>query len=155
MTKTFSLRKTLRMFTVAVPLAAIGLTACSPDVMPRGNLPPAASLAQVEPGESSRQQVLSLLGSPSSTSLFGEQEVWYYIGAQTTQYAIYPTRELSRQVITVRFDRSGIVEDMTVLNREDGTEVVLADRTTPSASRDLNVIQEILGNVGRFTPSSQ
>lgn len=150
MTKMFSLRTAISVLTVAVPLAT-GIVACTPDVMPRGNLPPPSSLAQVVPGETSRPQVASLLGSPSSTSLFDEGEVWYYIGGYTTQYAVYANQELTRSVIAIRFTNGGVVDDIVALDKDDGTEVTLASRTTPTAGKELNAIQQILGNVGRFT----
>lgn len=144
-----SLRSLFPALAVLAPLAVI-LPACSPDVTPRGNLPTQSVLDQVVAGETSRPQVASLLGSPSSTSLFDNGEVWYYIGGRTTQYGVYSTKELERSVIAIRFDPAGKVDQMTRLNKEDGTEVVLVERTTPTAGNELNVIQQMLGNVGRF-----
>lgn len=134
---------------VLAPLAA-ALPACTPEVTPRGNLPSPSVLAEVVPGESSRPQVASLLGSPSSTSLFDNGEVWYYIGARTTQYAVYSTEEVERSVIAVRFDQAGRVENVTTLGKEDGEEVTLVGRATPTAGNELNFMQQMLGNIGRF-----
>lgn len=140
------------LFPALVVLApvAVALPACSPEVTPRGNLPSPSVLAQVVAGETSRPQVASLLGSPSSTSLFDNGEVWYYIGARTTQYGVYATEEVERSVIAVRFDPAGRVEKVTTLGKDDGAEVTLVGRATPTAGNELNFMQQMLGNVGRF-----
>lgn len=149
MTSRRSLRGLFPVLAVLAPLA-VALPACSPDVTPRGNMPTPSQLAQVVPGETSRPQVASLLGTPSSTSLFDNGEVWYYIGGRTTQYAVYPTQELERSVVAISFGPSGQVEEVKALGKDDGSEVVLVDRTTPTAGNELNFIQQMLGNVGRF-----
>ncbi|MFA7430021.1 MAG: outer membrane protein assembly factor BamE [Rhodospirillaceae bacterium] len=149
MTSKHTLRSLFPALAVLAPMA-VALAACSPDVTPRGNMPSPSVLAQVVPGETSRPQVVSLLGTPSSTSLFDGGEVWYYIGARTTQYGVFQTEELERSVIAIQFDDAGRVDQMTSLDKDDGTEVVLVNRTTPTAGNELNVFQQMLGNVGRF-----
>ncbi|MGC2854225.1 outer membrane protein assembly factor BamE [Novispirillum sp. DQ9] len=149
MTLKLSLRGLFPALAVLAPLA-LTLPACTPEVTPRGNLPSPSVLAQVVPGETSRPQVASLLGTPSSTSLFDNGEVWYYIGARTTQYAVYSTDEVERSIVAVRFDPAGRVEKVTTLGKEDGEDVTLVGRSTPTAGNELNFLQQMLGNVGRF-----
>jgi outer membrane protein assembly factor BamE (lipoprotein component of BamABCDE complex) len=138
---------------VAVAVVGTGLAACDPDVHTRGNLASASALEEIRVGQSSRAQVASALGTPSTTSLFDKQETWFYIGAQTQQYAIWPTEELSRQVVAITFDKQGIIESVKLLDKDDGTQLAVVDRTTPTAGRELNIIQQLLGNIGRFSPS--
>lgn len=140
-----------RLATAAAILAlGSALSACSPDVHTRGNLPPDASLESIKVGESSQAQVASALGTPSTTSMFGTDETWYYIGARTQQFAIWPTEELARQVVAVRFDEQGTVESVSLLDKDDGTQLAIVDRRTPTAGQEMNVVQQLLGNLGRF-----
>lgn len=137
--------------TVLMLALAPAISACSPDVHTRGNLAKPAALDSLKIGESSRAQVTSALGTPSTTSLFDEQETWFYIGAQTQQFAVWPTEELSRQVVAVHFDQRGIVDAVQLLDKDDGTEIAVVDRKTPTAGQQLTIVQQLLGNIGRFS----
>lgn len=127
------------------------LSACSPDVHTRGNLAKPAALDSIKIGESSRAQVVSALGTPSTTSLFDDQETWFYIGAQTQQFAVWPTEELSRQVVAIRFNDAGAVDSVRLLDKDDGSELSIVDRTTPTVGQEMSIIQQLLGNIGRFS----
>lgn len=127
------------------------LTACAPDVHARGNLPPQATIDQLVPGESSRNQVLSLLGTPSTTSLFDGGETWYYIGARTQQYAVYANEEIERQIVAIRFDSTGRIADLTTMGKDDGTEMAVIERETPTEGTSLTIIEQFIGNIGRFS----
>src|SRR5690349_6416960 len=70
---------------LGLPLAMSG---CAKDVEQRGNLPKPEALAQLQPGEQTRQDVEQILGTPSTTAVF-DSETWYYISGHTTQYAFY------------------------------------------------------------------
>lgn len=135
---------------LALALAAmVGLSACAADVAPRGNEPAPELLSQVKPGEQTRGDVRAILGSPSTTSTFGD-ETWYYISAQTTQWAFQKTKELQRQVVAISFDENGIVKDVQVMDESAGREVEIVERTTPTPGRDETILQQLLGNLGRF-----
>ncbi|EKV31310.1 Outer membrane lipoprotein OmlA [Caenispirillum salinarum AK4] len=132
----------------AVVLAA-GLAACAADVNPRGNEPAAEVLSQIEPGTHTQAQVRSMLGSPSTTSTFGD-ETWYYISAKTTQWAYRSTQELDRQVVAISFAPNGVVKDIQTMDKSAGREVDIVDRETPTPGKDETILQQMLGNLGRF-----
>lgn len=130
-------------------LAAVLASGCAKDVYLRGNAPLAESLAQLAPGEQTRQDVQGILGTPATTSVFGD-ETWYYISAQTTQYAFYPVHELERSVLALDFDDRGILQNVRELTLEDGREVAIAQRATPTKGREYGVLEQLIGNIGRF-----
>lgn len=132
-------------------LALTGLiAACAPDVASRGNMPAAYQLTQIESGSTSKPEVAALLGSPSTTSLFDGGETWFYIGARTQQYAVNPVHEIERQVVAVTFDSSGTVAGVKTLDENDGRDVAMVERETPTAGNELGFMEQLLGNLGRF-----
>jgi len=143
------LRRRLGAAVAALALAT-GLAACDPDVYTRGNLPPPSALNSIEVGQSSQAQVASALGTPSTTSMFDSEETWFYIGARTQQFAVWPPEELARQVVAITFDQRGIVDSVRLLDKDDGTELAVVDRKTPTAGQELTILQQLLGNLGRF-----
>jgi len=132
-----------------VSIVVVALSSCSKDINPRGNLPHKEALSQLQLGEQTRQDVQLLLGTPSTTATF-DDETWYYVSAQTTTYAFYPMEELERQVFAITFDNRGILKSMRILGIDDGEEVAVADRETPTMGREFSLIEQLIGNLGRF-----
>ena len=61
-------------------LAAGGATG----VEQRGNLPAEDKIAEIHPGSTTKDEVIKILGSPSSVSVFNDKS-WYYISRRTGQ----------------------------------------------------------------------
>jgi outer membrane protein assembly factor BamE (lipoprotein component of BamABCDE complex) len=135
-------------FTVALA-AGLLLSGCAKDIEARGNLPTPEALAKLAPGEQTRQDVQSILGTPATTAAF-DQENWYYISAHTTQYAFYPNHELDRTIYVVSFDGRGILSGVRKMSIEDGQTVAIASRETPTKGREVSLLEQLLGNIGRF-----
>ena len=80
-----------------------------------------------------------------------DPNTWYYIGARTEKTAFFRPDTVERKVVVVKFDEAGTVADVHELDQNAGKEVELVERTTPTAGRDMNFIEQMLGNVGRFS----
>lgn len=143
-------------FFLALPvLFMLALPACSPVVRTNGNMVSDDSLSQVVQGVSRREDVAALLGTPSAESTFNSNE-WYYIGQRTEQTAFFAPEVTDRKVVRITFDgATGTVANVELLNKDAGQDIALVTRKTPTAGHNLTVIEQVLGNVGRFTPPSQ
>jgi outer membrane protein assembly factor BamE (lipoprotein component of BamABCDE complex) len=135
-------------------VAALALGACAKDIDSRGNLPPGDALTQLAPGEQTRQDVQQLLGTPATTAVF-DNETWYYISSRTTQYAFYKTTELDRTIYAVTFDNHGILKDVRKYGMQDGHPIQIATRETPTKGREYSILEQLLGNLGRFAGPAQ
>ncbi len=141
-----------RPLLLAVTMAAT-LGACSPTIETRGALPDPDQLALVQPGRLNRDDIADMLGSPSSRSAFGD-ETWYYITSKVLREP-FGEKELERQVVAIDFNENGIVSDVRTYGLDDGREVRLVGRETHTAGQDITILQQLLGNVGRFEGSSE
>ena len=130
------------------------LTGCAKDIDARGNQPPSDAISRLAPGEQTRQDVQNLLGTPATTSVF-DNETWYYISSQTTQYAFYPTEELERTVYAVEFDKRGILSEVRKLDANSGREIQIASRETVTKGREYSMIEQLIGNLGRFNAGKE
>jgi outer membrane protein assembly factor BamE (lipoprotein component of BamABCDE complex) len=146
--KTLGLRA-LSLHLAAWTVAAVLLSGCAKDIEARGNLPPPEALAKLAPGEQTRQDVQGILGTPATTATF-DNETWYYISAHTTQYAFYPNHELDRTIYVVTFDKRGILTGVRKMSLEDGQTVAIASRETPTKGREVSLLEQLLGNIGRI-----
>ena len=132
---------------------ALVMTACTPRIATHGNLLDPEKLAEIVPGKINRNEVAEILGSPSSIAAFN-QETWYYISERKETTAFLPPDVTDRKVVVVRFDQKGIVSAVETLGLADGRNVELVDRTTPTAGNEITIIQQVLGNMGRFNSST-
>lgn len=130
-------------------LLIAGLTACTPTEHVRGNIIDEQKMQSIEIGTSSQGDVLRLLGSPTTTSTF-DQNTWYYVGEKTSQTGVYRPEVKERLVVAFAFDQAGTVSDITRLDKEDGQDISISDKETPSSGRNFTILQQLLGNLGRF-----
>ncbi len=141
-------------FALFAAVAITAVPACAPIVELRGNLPPPEQLEQVKVGKSTRDDVQSLLGTPSTVVPYGD-ETWHYISTVTETVAFFAPEVKERKVISVVFDRNGIVRVFETKGLADGKDIVPVDRETPSAGKELTLLQQLMGNVGRFSKDSK
>lgn len=138
----------------AMIIAGAALTACSPQVSTRGHLVEDRRLEQIQVGQSTANDVLAVLGSPSTVAPF-DDHVWYYIGQRTERTAFFRPEVIERRVVKIVFDDSGIIREMEELGVEDGMSVELVERETPTLGRRMSFLEQMVGNIGRFNPSDE
>jgi outer membrane protein assembly factor BamE (lipoprotein component of BamABCDE complex) len=134
---------------IGVTLLAGLAAACAPETNTHGVLPDKALISEIKPGVSSREDVTRILGTPSTVAAF-DKETWYYIGARTEQVAFFQPDVLEHKVLVVHFDKAGKVEDVRDVDATKAPSVEFVDRVTPTRGRELTILQQLIGNVGRF-----
>lgn len=135
-----------------VIVAAIGLSGCAPTYVNHGFAPQIAELDALAAGVDTRGSVLRKLGRPSSTGTF-DGDVWYYVASRTEKFAFYEPKVVDRTIAVVRFDEGGLVTQVNRYGLEDGKIVDLVTATTPTYGRELTVMQQLFGNIGRINAS--
>ncbi|WP_147300896.1 outer membrane protein assembly factor BamE [Aestuariispira insulae] len=134
-------------------LSAIAITmmtsACSPKVEQRGNMPTPFQMEQVAVGSSTKSDIQQILGSPSTVGTFDAQ-IWYYMSRRTEQWAFFEPEVLEQQVLVLYFDDRSVLQNMQRYTEEDLRRIALQERETPTAGHSLTVLEQMLGNFGRF-----
>jgi outer membrane protein assembly factor BamE (lipoprotein component of BamABCDE complex) len=138
---------------VAVLSAAIALAGCSATVEQRGNLPPPDEIAEIHPGKTTKDEVVKILGTPSSVGVFNDKS-WYYISRRTKQFAFLNPDVLDQEVYVVDFNSDDVVKAVDHKTLKDGREITPIARATPAPGRELSFLEQVLGNLGRFNGSS-
>jgi outer membrane protein assembly factor BamE (lipoprotein component of BamABCDE complex) len=139
---------TLRVVLLATA-AIVMLGACDPRVDQRGHVATPGSLEKLQPGQQTRNDVLTLLGSPSTTATF-DDETWYYIRQRVETTAFLAPDITAQSVLALKFDKAGVLKDLNSYTLKDGRAIEMVDRKTPTAGKELTIIEQIFGNVGRF-----
>lgn len=125
---------------------ALGLAACA-NPLPHGYIMSENALEQIPVG-SSQEQVLLVLGSPSTTSTIGGQ-AYYYISQTIDDNPVFGRDVEDQRVLAVYFDDEGKVREVANFGLQDGKVFDFISRRTRTGGRDLSLIGQILGGVGR------
>ena len=100
-------------------------------------------------GVDTKSTVLDQLGSPSAQSTF-DPNVWYYISQSSAEVGYHKPHITKRSIVAITFDKdSEKITKIDSYSLKDGKIVAYNDRETPTRGRELSVIEQLLGNVGR------
>ena len=109
------------------------------------------SLAQVKVGATTKEQALTLLGTPSTTSTVGG-DAWYYIGQKMHRaVAFMPTQTTDQYVMAVYFDKSGKVDRIANYGMKDGQVFDFVSRTTPTGGNEPDFLRNIMGGLLKWS----
>jgi len=147
--------RTSRIVTATFSLAAcFAILACTPTLEVRGYVPNETAISKLKKGYDTRRNVARLVGSPSSVSTF-ESKTWYYISKRSEHLAFFEEKVLDQQVVAIDFDDSGKISDIRRYKMDDSRKIVLVGRVTPTRGRELGLLEQLFGNIGRFTSDSE
>ena len=147
-----SVAATYRPIALLVALAA--LTACNPTLRTHGYVPTQEAKPQeINPNSDTKASVLASLGSPSIEGTFDEEEesdTWYYINQVRERYAYLRPQIQDQTVTAITFNTDGQVERVAEYGLKDRQIVSYSDNETPTRGRELSVLEQIFGTIGRI-----
>jgi outer membrane protein assembly factor BamE (lipoprotein component of BamABCDE complex) len=109
----------------------------------RGYIVPEGALEQIPIG-ASQEQVLILLGTPSTVATVSG-EAFYYISQRAERsVAFMPQEVVDQRVIAVYFDKNRRVERLANYGLKDGKIFDFVSRTTPTSGREMNYLSSLL-----------
>jgi len=133
----------------AVAAVAAVMSACAPVVGTHGFQTVDKAPADIVAGTDTKATVLAQLGTPSAVSTF-EDNIWYYISQTTERYTYNRPQVSQRSVTAITFNEGDDkVLEVTNLDLADGQQVAMEGRETPTRGRQLTILEQLLGNVGR------
>jgi len=147
------MRRTVPLLLAGVVAAPL-LAACETIVDQRGFAATPGAVEKLEVGAQSREDVVRLIGSPSAVATFNPN-VWYYISQKQETWAFMKTETLEQKVIQLTFDDTGRLKAQKSYDLADAKDITMVARITPTAGKELTILEQVLGNVGRFSGPKQ
>ncbi len=130
-------------------VAAVGFgAACTPTTQFNGFQPIDVKPPEIKAGLDTRLTVQSKLGSPSTISTF-DPSTWYYISQTMVRYAYYKPHASQRDITEIKFGPDQKVVSVKTLKLTDGYQIAYDRRETPTRGRQVSIIEQLLGSVGR------
>ena len=133
----------------ALLFATTILSACISRIEKQGHLIDDDQMQAIVVGQSSKQTVLEKLGTPTITSAFDPNK-WIYVSINDKVKAfLAPELEKARS-ISISFNEQGIVSNISMATQKDFQNIEPNASATPSYGHNMSLMQQILGNFGRF-----
>ena len=132
-------------------LTAVG--ACTPTEYVRGYVPTEETINKLKTGVDNKRKVVRLVGSPTSVSTF-ESGTWYYVSRRSQQLAFFEEELLDQEVVAIDLDKNGLVKGLRRYAMDDARNIIPVGHKTISHGREMGIMEQLFGNLGRFTNDS-
>ena len=130
-----------------VGIVLLFFSACEQPLETSGRYLTEAEANQIQRGMS-KARVQELFGSPSYTSALDE-DFWAYIGTKLQTRLFQNPEPIERRIVALDFS-GGRVRDIVLVDLKDGRQVFPNADRTPTNGRTISLMEELLGNIGRF-----
>lgn len=134
-------------------LAVLSVSACQSVYRNHGYVPLAQELAEIRVGVDTRDTVAESIGTPGSSGVLNDGG-YYYVATRIRRYGMRKPEIVSRELVAISFDRSGVVRNIERFGLQDGQVVTFERRVTSSSVEDKTFLRQLLGNLGRFNPGT-
>ncbi|MDR2769894.1 MAG: hypothetical protein LBB08_00410 [Rickettsiales bacterium] len=135
----------------ALLFSALPLAACTMQTKHRGYIFPSDLEMQVAEIKTTAE-LEKKLGSPQARTIFGDS-AWIYYGADENYRGPLPL-SYGNKTALLAWSKNGKITGKKILRGDDFPHVWIDDGETPiPAAIELNALQELVNNVGRFTPA--
>ena len=135
---------------IAILCCAV-ILGCTFQTKHRGYVFPNDLAEQIESVKTTAQ-LESLLGSPQVKTVYGD-DVWVYFGEDENYHGPFPLTYDNKTVLLAWVRGTRVVKTQ-ILHDEDLPDIDIDDEETEiPAAVELNALQELFKNVGRFSPA--
>ena len=132
-----------------IAASLLSTAACSPITSYSGFQAIESDPKDVKVAVDTKSTVRGKLGSPSATGTF-DPNVWYYMNQIKQRVAFRKPQVVARNVTAITFNKdSEQVESVNNYTLKDGKVIAFNGRETPTRGRELTILEQLLGNVGR------
>ena len=134
---------------LALLSGATALAGCQTETLNKGYISDPEALAQIKVG-SSAEQVILVLGTPSTTSTVGGKS-YYYISQKTEQrFRFQQPSIVDQKVLAIYLDKNNKVERIADYGLKDGVVFDFVGRKTETSGADQAFLKSLFRSVGNL-----
>ena len=132
-------------------LAALALSACSPQVTIRGSAPSDEDLVTLRRGLDTKEDIQERFGRPITLSA-ADPDIWYYVQQDLRPRPLNPPEIIDQRIVVLRFDEDSQVQNYEVINGIIGDVESVPDSASskiygPDRSPGQALIRSMLGTL--------
>ena len=105
-----------------------------------------ANFEELEIGKTTKNEVVKLLGSPSTTSNFDEEQSWIYINSEFRRFIFLDGTNTDQKILILSFNQN-VLNNKELLSRNDINNIKYEESVTDSRGKKVNWVKEFFTNL--------
>jgi len=100
-----------------------------------------ANFEELEIGKTTKNEVVKLLGSPSTTSNFDEEQSWIYINSEFRRFIFLDGTNTDQKILILSFNQN-VLNNKELLSKNDINNIKYEESVTDSRGKKVNWVKE-------------
>ena len=101
---------------------------------------------ELQVGKTTRNEIVQLLGSPSTTSNFDDEQSWIYISSQFKKFVFLDGSNTDQKILILSFNQNTL-KNKKLLSKKDINNIEYEETLTDSRGEKVNWIKEFFSNL--------
>ena len=101
---------------------------------------------ELEVGKTTKNEIVELLGTPSTTSNFDEEKSWIYINSEFKKYLFLDGSNTDQKILILSFNQNTL-NNKELLLKDDINNIEHEETVTDSKGKNMNWIKEFFTNL--------
>ena len=101
---------------------------------------------ELQVGKTTRNEIVQLLGSPSTTSNFDDEQSWIYISSEFKKFIFLDGSNTDQKILILSFNQNTL-KNKELLSKNDINNIEYEETLTDSRGKKVNWIKEFFTNL--------
>ena len=101
---------------------------------------------ELQVGKTTRNEIVQLLGSPSTTSNFDDEQSWIYINSEFKRFVFLDGSNTDQKILILSFNENTL-KNKELLSKNDINNIKYEETLTDSRGKKVNWIKEFFTNL--------
>ena len=101
---------------------------------------------ELQVGKTSKNEIVQLLGSPSTTSNFDNEQSWIYISSEFKKFIFLDGSNTDQKILILSFNQNTL-ENKELLSKNDINNIKYEEMLTDSRGKKINWLKEFFSNL--------
>ena len=101
---------------------------------------------ELQVGKTTRNEIVQLLGSPSTTSNFDDEQSWIYISSEFKKFVFLDGSNTDQKILILSFNQNTL-KNKELLSKNDINNIEYEETLTDSRGKKVNWIKEFFTNL--------
>ena len=103
-------------------------------------------LNELQIGKTTKNEIVELLGSPSTTSNFDDEQSWIYISSQFKKFVFLDGSNTDQKILILSFNQNTL-KNKKLLSKNDINNIEYEETLTDSRGKKVNWIKDFFSNL--------
>ena len=101
---------------------------------------------ELQVGKTTRNEIVQLLGSPSTTSNFDDEQSWIYINSEFKRFVFLDGSNTDQKILILSFNQNTL-KNKELLSKNDINNIEYEETLTDSRGKKVNWIKDFFSNL--------